>query len=280
VFTRTAYAGNPATVVFDGPGLDDTARLALARDYGTSETVFLSPRGADGFPVRFFTPEKEVPSCGHGALATACIIDRVFGEAALGAGLECKSGHIRTGKSAGPSGAQAGTYTIDVKATTPRHRQATPESLANALGVRPNNLDRQYWYAGAVDTGGRVLLAYHGVEPIWHLRPDQSILCDWLKNMDANGVFLFEHVSGTEVAACRGRYFAPVIGLTEDPVNGNSAAALFSALATGTALRELHVEQGVALGRAGHVQVHRAPGRDGFLTIEGAVTPFAQIEGM
>src|SRR5690242_13633327 len=70
-FTRTRFSGNPAGVVPDAAGLDETQMQAIARELNNSETAFiLPPRGRDhDVHVRFFTPTTEVPVCGHATIA-------------------------------------------------------------------------------------------------------------------------------------------------------------------------------------------------------------------
>ena len=73
-FTDQPTGGNPAGIVLDAAALNDGDRLAIARDLGYSETAFLSRRGggeAGGYDVRYFSPEAEVPFCGHATIAAA-----------------------------------------------------------------------------------------------------------------------------------------------------------------------------------------------------------------
>src|SRR3954454_3393700 len=70
-FTDTPTGGNPAGVVLDARDLADARMLALAAEIGYSETAFLTPRAAGEYDVRYFSPEAEVPFCGHATIATA-----------------------------------------------------------------------------------------------------------------------------------------------------------------------------------------------------------------
>lgn len=77
-FSTDPAGGNPAGVVLDAAGLDDAAQLAIAAELGYSETAFLTapPAGLGGepgraFTVRYFSPQAEVPFCGHATVATA-----------------------------------------------------------------------------------------------------------------------------------------------------------------------------------------------------------------
>ncbi|HWQ08911.1 MAG TPA: PhzF family phenazine biosynthesis isomerase, partial [Holophaga sp.] len=70
-FTRTRFSGNPAGVVLDAQGLDERQMQLVARELNNSETAFLLPaKGPDhDVWIRFFTPQAEVPSCGHATVA-------------------------------------------------------------------------------------------------------------------------------------------------------------------------------------------------------------------
>ncbi len=67
-FTDTPDGGNPAGVVLDASGMSDAEMQAVAADVGYSETAFVV---GEGPRVRYFSPDMEVPFCGHATIATA-----------------------------------------------------------------------------------------------------------------------------------------------------------------------------------------------------------------
>src|SRR3954451_16259494 len=70
-FSDDPAGGNPAGVVLDASDLDDAAMLALAGEVGYSETAFVTgDRGAGALDIRYFSPQAEVPFCGHATIAT------------------------------------------------------------------------------------------------------------------------------------------------------------------------------------------------------------------
>ena len=71
-FTKEKLSGNPAGVVLDARGLTDEEMRRIARELNNSETAFLFPGkpGEYDVQVRFFTPAKEVPVCGHATIAS------------------------------------------------------------------------------------------------------------------------------------------------------------------------------------------------------------------
>src|SRR6187397_2999880 len=72
VFAEAPFGGNQLCVVPEVPvGLDDETMQALAMEIGFSETTFVTAVRPDGYDVRIFTPEDELPFAGHPTLGTA-----------------------------------------------------------------------------------------------------------------------------------------------------------------------------------------------------------------
>ncbi len=69
-FTDQPLAGNPCAIIFDADDLNDTHRLAIAREMNLSETAFVVNSDAADFGARYFTPAEEIPLAGHPTIAT------------------------------------------------------------------------------------------------------------------------------------------------------------------------------------------------------------------
>ncbi|RHY18436.1 hypothetical protein DYB25_003551 [Aphanomyces astaci] len=78
-FSNGNVGGNPAGVWIGDTLLPSADMARIAAEVGFSETVFASPTGDKSFRVRYFSPESEVPFCGHATIA-------------LGAALACQQG--------------------------------------------------------------------------------------------------------------------------------------------------------------------------------------------
>jgi PhzF family phenazine biosynthesis protein len=78
-FSDNNKGGNPAGVAIcpEMPGEEEM--LAIAKQVGYSETAFLT-RVEDGWRVRYFAPEMEVPFCGHATIASGAVLGEKFGE--------------------------------------------------------------------------------------------------------------------------------------------------------------------------------------------------------
>lgn len=77
-FSENGVGGNPAGVAFVETMPSDAAMLKTAAEVGYSETAFLARTG-EGWRVRYFAPETEVPFCGHATIATGAALGSRFG---------------------------------------------------------------------------------------------------------------------------------------------------------------------------------------------------------
>src|SRR5215470_1201094 len=127
-FTSRAFSGNPAAVMPLTCFLPDATMLAIALENNLSETAFLVAENGD-YRLRWFTPQVEVPLCGHATLASAAVVmerlepgrDRVVFHSASGPLTVTRSG--------------AG-YVMDLP-TRPSQGVTPPPGLAEALGAVP-----------------------------------------------------------------------------------------------------------------------------------------------
>ncbi len=67
-FADAGLGGNPAGVMIVDSHPDDDAMRRIAAEVGFSETAFAMPKG-EAWRVRYFSPESEVPFCGHATIA-------------------------------------------------------------------------------------------------------------------------------------------------------------------------------------------------------------------
>ena len=72
-FTKEAFKGNPAGVWVGGKFPPDALMQSLAMEMSVSETAFVQI-DRSGYAIRYFTPTREVPLCGHATLASAHLL--------------------------------------------------------------------------------------------------------------------------------------------------------------------------------------------------------------
>lgn len=203
-FTATPFAGNPAAVVRLAAKRDDAWLASVAREMNLSETAFVVPRGAGEYDLRWFTPSVEVPLCGHATLATAHVL---WSEGGLAPGLALRFHTL--------SGALSARFTdgwieLDFPALPAEPRDAFPE-LLSALGARAIDCGKsaQDWLVELADE-----------QAVRALQPDFARIAA----LGGQGVIATARGSGPIDFVSR--YFAPAVGIDEDPVTGAAHCTL------------------------------------------------------
>jgi predicted PhzF superfamily epimerase YddE/YHI9 len=202
-FTNRPFGGNPAAVCWLDAAADPQWVQSVAAEMNLSETAF-ARRLPEGYELRWFTPTTEVDLCGHATLATA--------HALWSAGVvadETLRFHTRSGVL---TCARSGPYIeLDFPAT-PAVPASPPTALLEGLGVRPVYIGKSRF---------DYLVVLDSADAVRTLRPDFRRLDD----VPARGIIVtaaadappFDFVS---------RFFAPSVGVDEDPVCGSAHCCL------------------------------------------------------
>ena len=204
-FTAKPFSGNPAAVcVTDGPR-DAGWMQHVAQELNLSETAFLYPMESGGYHLRWFTPGAEVALCGHATLASAFTL---WQTGALAREAEARFDTLSGWLSCKHQGEWI-AMDFPTKAITPCD---TPPGLAEALGVELgfvgiNNMDYLVEVADAVALRG--------------LQPNVTALA----SLPVRGVIVTAP-SDTPEFDFLSRFFAPAVGVNEDPVTGSAHCAL------------------------------------------------------
>ncbi|GIH97503.1 PhzF family phenazine biosynthesis protein [Planobispora siamensis] len=204
-FTGQPFRGNPAGVCLLDTPMPDSWMQSLAKEMRHSETAFLLP-GEDGGPysLRWFTPAVEVALCGHATLATAHVLYSAEGASGT-LEFSTKSGILSVSKD------ETGLITMDFPAKA-MEKVDPPAGLVESLGVEPVWIGKNVWdYLVEVEDEDAVRAA----------SPDFTALGE----VDARGVIVTA-LSAGEGADYVSRFFAPRVGVPEDPVTGSAHCAL------------------------------------------------------
>lgn len=78
-FSYENSGGNPAGVLINNNMLSEERMLEIAKEVNYSETAFLVPKSNKKFKIRYFSPEMEIPFCGHATIASGYILAKEFG---------------------------------------------------------------------------------------------------------------------------------------------------------------------------------------------------------
>ncbi|WP_433280743.1 PhzF family phenazine biosynthesis protein [Micromonospora sp. CA-244673] len=247
-FTTDPSAGNPAGVVLDAGALTDPEMQAIAADVGYSETAFLTAAGPGEFDVRYFSPQAEVPFCGHATIASAVAVAERAGTGDLV--FRTRAGAVPVATARDADGRPTATLTSVAPSDIPVAADDLAEALA-ALDWAAADLDPslppRVAYAGA----HHLILAAATRERLAALDYDFDRLRDLMRRRDWTTVALVRRTSGTRFDV---RNPFPVGGVVEDPATGAAAAALGGYLRTHGLVEPpttLHLHQGADLGRPG-----------------------------
>lgn len=203
-FTDRPFAGNPAAVCVLREEKPEAWLRQVAREMNLSETAFLWPR-EDGYRLRWFTPAVEVDLCGHATVASAHVL--------------WQDGHLA-------EGAQARFHTRSGLLTADRRgawieldfpaKQAEPAEPPPAL-LPSLGLERAAFVGrNAFD----YLVEIESEEQLRSLAPDMTAL----RRIPVRGVMVTARASAEFDFVSR--FFAPAVGVDEDPVTGSAHTAL------------------------------------------------------
>jgi PhzF family phenazine biosynthesis protein len=200
-FAASLFKGNPAAVVPLTEWLPNELMQQIALENNLSETAFFIPEG-DHFHIRWFTPKAEVKLCGHATLATAHVLFNELNFQEEQIEFNSKSGILTVKK-------VADKLQLDFPADLAQAVEPIP-SFAKAFGVQASAT-----FKGRTD----YLLLFDSEEIIQNIAPDFQLLLE----TDARGIMVT--AKGNEVDFVS-RFFAPAVGVNEDPVTGSAHTTL------------------------------------------------------
>jgi len=272
-FAGERFTGNPAAVVLDADGLDESTMLAVAAEFNLSETTFVLPPqrngpGNDRSPhvrFRWFTPTTEVSMCGHATIAGLQALheagrvrrtDPAGGERVL---IETKSGTLAGFIEPAPGNGSALMFWLDLPEPLLSQHLLPPDELAKALRLGMDAFDAQVPMVRTQD--GDVLVFVRSFQALNDSRPDFPILAELLIRERLRGLSLATVNTVTPSVHVQSRFFAPHMGINEDPVTGSVHGPLAAFMVSRgmvpihDGLSGLTCVQGIPGGRTGLLHV-------------------------
>ena len=199
-FTDSVFAGNPAGVCLLESWPEDTLLQSIANENQLSETAFLVGTGTK-YELRWFTPVAEIDLCGHATLAASFVLYRQLKAGPGPLNFHSQSGELQVRRN-------EDMYFLDFPSRNPEEIPC-PALLTRALGAQP-----------VATYAARDLMAvFENEEEIRMLSPDFSQLVQ----LDYLGCIVT--APGKEVDFVS-RFFAPAVGINEDPVTGSAHCTL------------------------------------------------------
>lgn len=261
-FTKEKFTGNPAGVITNADGLTENEMQKIARELNNSETAFIFSSGSSDYDVhlRFFTPTKEVPICGHATIAAhyARAVENEFGTSRL---------YHKTGAGILPVDVIRENNDYSITMTQGKIEFGSyidgenKEILLSALRITEKDL-QENCPIQIVSTGhSKVMIGIKTASTLNSLKPNYDMLSKLSETIKCNGYYVFTFDSDEDHILIRGRMFAPAIGINEDPVTGNANGPLGAYLVHHRLIKhdgssfKFSAKQGEAIGRTGIIKV-------------------------
>jgi PhzF family phenazine biosynthesis protein len=218
-FTSEVFSGNPAAVCLLDSWIDEQQLQSIAAENNVSETAFLV-RNVEGFDIRWFTPATEVALCGHATLASAFVLFncRKWPKESI-----CfqtrRSGQLDVIK-------QKDLFEMDFP-SRPVHARDLPVGLDEALGASPREI-----FGSEED----LLVVLDSEKAVREAQPDFGAL----DQVECRGVIITARGDRSDFVS---RFFAPRVGVPEDPVTGSAHCVLIPYWAGVLHKNDLHAYQ-------------------------------------
>jgi PhzF family phenazine biosynthesis protein len=250
-FTDRVFGGNPAAVLVLDRWPDDALMQAVAAENNLTETAFVVRNGRD-WGIRWFTPVHEVAFCGHATLASAHVLATEYGVEGPIAFATRKVGVL----TASPAG--RARYALDFPRIDPEPAQELPSGLSALFPAGWTAVFRNFenWFVAVEDA-----------DAVAAFVPDLTrIAALGTQGLAVTGA---GSVTGRAAADFTSRYFAPGVGIPEDPVTGSIHATLAPYWAGRLGRERLTAHQ--ASARGGELACRIAGGR---VIVEGSAVTY------
>ncbi|MEB3292772.1 MAG: PhzF family phenazine biosynthesis isomerase [Synechococcales bacterium] len=250
-FTHSPNGGNPAGV-WIGSALPEPAIMQrIAAEEGFSETAFLAPETGFDRTIRYYSPQREIPFCGHATIAAGVLLGRSQGQGTYQ--LSTSVGIVPV-----TVGDRAGQYHASLTSVEPQQKPVPPELLTAilaAIGWELEDLDPQLSPMLAYAGSWHLILGVKELAQLNALNYEFETLQQLMLNAELITLQLIWQESET---IFHSRNPFPIGGVVEDPATGSAAAAFGGYLRDVQQIsvpKTILIRQGEAMGRPSQIQV-------------------------
>lgn len=226
-FTEKLFGGNPAAVCILTQPLPDEIMQKIAAENNLAETAFIIDQG-DTFSIRWCTPKVEVDLCGHATLASSHVIFNHLKYPKKTIRFTSRSGILEV--------RQEGDLLILNFPSDMPQKGCLGRSVTDSLGMDPVEILK-----GKTD----FMLVYENQAQIEALDPDFSRL----GRANVRGIIVTAKGKDCDFVS---RFFAPMVGINEDPVTGSAHTNLIPYWSARLGKKEMTAIQ--LSERRGHLQ--------------------------
>src|SRR5579883_1331574 len=263
VFAEAKYAGNQLAVFTDAGSLSTEAMQRIAKEVNYSETTFiLSPEPRqDGYDVRIFTPNKELPFAGHPTLGTAFVLQQtVIQQPIVTIALNLKIGQIPV--TIAYQNELPDVLWMQQQAPVFGETFAAP-AMAAVLGLDDDDIDLNFPIQ-AVSTGiPFIIVPLKSQAALRRIRVNRDRYFAFVETTDAKEILVFCPETYQAENHLSVRVFAESLGIPEDPATGSANGCLAGYLVhhayLGQPTVDVRVEQGHEIGRPALLRLKAAP---------------------
>ncbi len=203
-FTDRLFSGNPAAVCITDTHLSEELMQSIAFENNLAETSFVVPAGKD-FEIRWFTPKTEVDLCGHATLASAFVIFNLLDYPGTVIRFHSRvSGLLSVEKTEDMLFLDFPTDKLE------RMPEGRNKMIEKCIGIRPLEL-----YKGKSD----YLALIENERSLKALQPGLKNISE----LDSRGLIVTAKGDTVDFVS---RFFAPQLGVNEDPVTGSAHTSL------------------------------------------------------
>jgi PhzF family phenazine biosynthesis protein len=217
-FAERPFEGNPAAVVPLENWVADDLMQKIAAENNLAETAFFVKTAQGRYALRWFTPHKEVPLCGHATLASAFVIFTALDPSLDVARFDTQSGELTV---------QRGTERLALALPASGAEPFTaPEGFASAPAAAAGGAKPVELYFCAKGGGGApaLLAVWPSPADIVALNPNGT-LEDILSRAGTGSLLATAQGDGKPYHFVS-RFFSPYWGVPEDPVTGSAHGVL------------------------------------------------------
>ncbi|MBW4658051.1 MAG: PhzF family phenazine biosynthesis protein [Drouetiella hepatica Uher 2000/2452] len=205
-FTDAPFAGNPAAVCLLREPMSDRWMQSIAQEMNLSETAFLLKQ-EDGYNLRWFTPAVEIDLCGHATLASAHVL---WSEGHLPPEIKARF-HTRSGLLVAKQ--QGEWIQLDFPVNLSQQIDIPPQLTEALAGAAIDEV----WQSSL-----GYLVALDSEKSVRELSPHFGVMA----NLPVHGVIVTSLADEASHFDFVSRFFAPQMGINEDPVTGSAHCCL------------------------------------------------------